>query len=566
MIKHRLHIQQVNPAQPQIETWEHGEIWRGVQSIVIDLGTAHWYGQGSLGNQHWPLEKLAQYPAPFITSDNGTTGLLTMLHPFWITSDGIGILVEGDDLTTSFNAPLSGEPPAHSFFHPSPLSERPRLASSLETDHALHISGRDLTLRFFLCEDAREVVETFWSITPVSPPPPAHLTENVLWTSWAHFKNDISHDKIIAFAQKIVDYDFPCGHFGIDAKWQMQFGDTHFDPQKFPNPAQTIQTLHALGMQVTVWCVPFYTPQSEHFQPAIDQGYVIRRADGSPYIGQWWEGTAVFLDVTNPAAMQWHLNNLTHLRASAGLDGFKFDAGEGMFYHMPGTTRDDNGSPNRANHQYVDQIAARYPWSDTRSGWFNQSQPMLFRQWDKSSVWGYDNGLASCITQAMTLNLLGYPYHFPDMIGGNQYGDQVVTAELLIRWSQAVAPMPIIQFSIAPWDYGEECAQVCARYARLHRDLARRHAHLIAAQVPIVRPLWWIAPTDEDALTCPDEYLVGDDLLVAPVVMEGARSRDIYLPSGIWQSYWNAQEIHPGAQWLRDYPSPLDTLPLFIKQ
>ena len=69
----------------------------------------------------------------------------------------------------------------------------------------------------------------------------------------------------------------------------------------------------------------------------------------------------------------------------------------------------------------LQHVAARYPGSDTRSAWWNQGAPMIFRQWDKTTVWGYDNGLASCITQGLTLNMLGYPYHFPDMIGGNAY-------------------------------------------------------------------------------------------------------------------------------------------------
>jgi alpha-glucosidase (family GH31 glycosyl hydrolase) len=208
--------------------------------------------------------------------------------------------------------------------------------------------------------------------------------------------------------------------------------------------------------------------------------------------------------------------------------------------------------------------AARYfPWSDTRSGWRNQAAPMLFRQWDKSSAWGFDNGLASCITQALTLNLLGYSFSFPDMVGGNLYGSQIVTAELMIRWAQAVAPMPLIQFSLAPWDYGEECARLCARYSRLHEELAARNIALARQRAPIVRPVWWIAPQDEAALTCDDAYLIGDDLLVAPVITEGARQRDIYLPPGQWRSYWHHGEVHQGGAWLHAYPAPLDTLPLF---
>jgi alpha-glucosidase (family GH31 glycosyl hydrolase) len=122
--------------------------------------------------------------------------------------------------------------------------------------------------------------------------------------------------------------------------------------------------------------------------------------------------------------------------------------------------------------------------------------------------------------------------------------------------------MPIIQFSIPPWRFDEECVRICTHYYRLHAELAPRTYHLVEQRQPIVRPLWWIAPTDETALTCDDEYLVGDDLLVAPVIHEHHRARDIYLPIGTWRSYWNHDEVYPSG-WLRDYPAPLDLLPLF---
>jgi alpha-glucosidase (family GH31 glycosyl hydrolase) len=558
-----LDILDVNPAQPEVESWAYGVIWRGVNEIRIALGDAHWYGQGGLGHQQWPLEKIAQYPAPFVTSDNGGTGLLGILEPLWINSNGFGVWVEGDRMETSFNAPLKGEPPAQSFGAPAPLDQRPPLAAGRETDGTLTIRGEGLTIRFFVLDSARAVVEAFWQQIEVSDPPPDYLFERPLWTTWARFKNNIAHHLILDHVQSMQQLGFQCSIFGIDAKWQRAFGDTRFDPAPFPNPRHTIRMLHELGMAVTLWCVPFFNADSMHFQTAIDEGYVIKREDGTPYIGQWWEGEAVFLDVTNPDALEWHMGRLERLAGQVGVDGFKFDAGEGMFYDIPGTVRHDGGAPNTASTTYIRGAAAHYPWSDSRAAWRSQAFPMLFRQWDKSSVWGYDNGLASCITQAMTLNLLGYPYSFPDMIGGNQYFDQKVTAELMIRWTQAVAPMPIIQFSLAPWDYGGECAEICAQYADLHRQVAAQTIKLARQRVPLVRPLWWLAPHDEDALTCADEYLIGDDLLVAPVIVEGARSRDIYLPPGTWQSGWDPSEVHEGGQWLRDYPAPLNVLPLF---
>lgn len=559
-----LHILQVAP-EPQIEAWEQGVIWRGVDELVIDLGQAHWYGQGALVNQLWPLEKTAQYHHPFITSDNGVTGLLGILDPFWVTSNGAGILVESDEFSMGFNSPLAGEPPAHSFTNPAPNAERPLPANRMVTDGRLTIRGKDLTIRFFALNNAREVVEAYWQLIDISSPPPDALFVKPLWTTWAQFKCDISDKVVVGFAHDILDHGFSCGLLGIDGGWATHEGDYAFNPALFPDPAAMIKQLAALDIPVTLWTAPYINPLSSNFAAGVEQESFVKRTDGAPWIGTWWGGRAGFIDPTNPAAMHSYFAGYrTRLVDRLGLHGLKIDGGEAMFFPAGDDWNFADPQPlNRVNHLYIKHAAEHFPWSDTRSAWKNQAEPMLFRQWDKSSQWGFDNGLASCITQTLTLNLLGYPYHFADMIGGNLYNEQEVDAELMIRWTQAVAPMPVIQFSLAPWDYGEECSALCARYAQLHEALAERHSTLAQAGGLMVRPLWWLAPEDEAALVCDDEYLVGDDLLVAPVIHPGARSRDIYLPPGTWRSYWNHDEIHTGSAWLTDYPAPLDVLPLF---
>jgi len=558
-------VMTTTPSQPQTERWDHGEIWHGLTHLQIELGDFHWYGQGGLVHQVYPLERMAQYAAPFLTSDNGATGLSGILHPLWANHNGTGIeVLDHDHLIVGFNAPQDGTPPEHSFATAGiPHRDRPPLASDVTGNGRLIIesaNGEPFRVRFYTKSHIREVIETFWNTLQITDPPPNIYFEKVMWTTWAHFKNDISHDKILDYANNIQAYGFPSHHFGIDAKWQDEFGSTTFDPEKFPDPKATVQALHDLGLDTTLWCIPFFNENSEHFKPATDQDRVVKNTDGTPFIQTWWEGQAALLNVLDADALAWHMNNLKILADQVGIDGFKFDAGEGMFFDLPDTNIGQTG--NRPTTHYIQNIT--FPWSDVRTAWRNQSESMLFRQWDKSTTWGHDNGLASCISQAITLNLLGYPYHLPDMIGGNQYGDETPTEELLIRWTQAVSAMPIIQFSIPPWQFGDACAKLCARYAKLHQDLAPYHINNAKQGVPLIRPLWWLAPRDEDALTIADSYLVGDDLLVAPVVTEGAQSRDVYLPQGTWRSYWDDQELYTGGQWIRDYPAPLETLPLFV--
>jgi myogenesis-regulating glycosidase len=211
----------------------------------------------------------------------------------------------------------------------------------------------------------------------------------------------------------------------------------------------------------------------------------------------------------------------------------------------------------------VDFVAANFPFCEVRSGWGNQRAPILFRQWDKSCTWGSDNGLKSVITGALAMSLAGYPFVLPDMVGGNAYAGESATAESMIRWTQTSALFPALQFSLAPWDYGDECDRLC----RAALDLRERYLDRIAVALqqaaqsgePPIRPMWWLAPDDERALVCDNEFLLGDDLLVAPVVEPNQRARDVYLPPGEWRDARTGQTL-TGPIVLTEVPVPLDTL------
>ena len=288
---------------------------------------------------------------------------------------------------------------------------------------------------------------------------------------------------------------------------------------------------------------------------------------------------ASYVDFTNPQAVNWWSQRLEDLRATYGIDSFKFDAGESNW--LPSSILLNEGIPREQwpatfTTSYVKSIASKFGrMIEVRVGLRTQSLPTWVRMLDKDSRWGFDNGLKTLVTTLLQMSLSGYPFVLPDMIGGNGYGDNpldesdIPSRELYIRWLQANVFMPSMQFSFVPWLYDQEVVAHTQEMINL-RD---RHADLIVSLAknvvetgePINRPIWWVADSrDETAFSIEDQFMLGDDILVAPVLEEGARSRDIYLPKGQWRDA-STDQIYQGPMWLTDYKVDLFSLPYFAR-
>jgi myogenesis-regulating glycosidase len=542
-------------------------------TFSIEAG-GYWYGQGEIVNQLYPLNKMSQWEAPFLTWDNGPTGVGNIVTPLWLTSTGVALLVDGhsDAFLTGFNAPPKSVPvPRWSldFGDMAPVDQRPPLAME-DGSGVLAISDPKGPLRYTLMVGVDTPAAYQRATRRLGRPaniPPENLLRQPIWTTWARFKMAISQEIVVHFGEEIRQHHFPGGTLEIDDRWQEYYGDTWFEPARFPDPAGMVKKLNDMGFEVTMWIIPFLDPQSPNAKYAASQKYVVMNNDGEPYLVRWWQGHGYLLDMTNPGAVQWWGKMLNQLKDSCGLAGFKFDAGEGNYLPEDAVTYQPINR-NEYSTRWVSFGAENFPYCEARCGWNCQKHSILFRHWDKFSTWGYDNGLASVITTALSLSLIGYPFTLPDMIGGNAYAGVEADKELMIRWTQASAPMLSIQFSLVPWAYDQETINICRKYAELHVALADERVGLAHRVVetgdPIIAPLFWASPQDVETYTIADQYMLGDKYMVAPVVQQGAVSRDIYLPIGQWRDYWTG-EVYTGGRWLYEFPAPLEVLPLFVR-
>ena len=289
-------------------------------------------------------------------------------------------------------------------------------------------------------------------------------------------------------------------------------------------------------------------------------------------LGYWWNGPSYILDVTNEDAVSWFHSKLKALQDEQGIDSFKFDAGEVKWFPFCAyQTAESWTNPNMYTLLYAENIGFKADeerrMQEVRVGFRTQHLPIFVRMMDKNSNWSWDNGLKTLIPHVLTFGLIGYPFVLPDMIGGNGYKG-MPDRELFIRWLQVNVFMPALQFSYVPWQYDSETVEISKKMVNLHEQFAPRIIELAEEAVetghPINRPIWWISPKDETAQKIDSEFLLGNTILVAPILNQGETKRDIYLPAGNWRDEIN-DEVLTGGEWHLNFKAELDQLPYFTK-
>jgi myogenesis-regulating glycosidase len=605
--------------------------------------SGHWFGGGHFIRQIWPLNDASLEVGPWYAFDNGPNGVNNLLGAHWMTSRGLLVSVDPSQqyLHIGMNAPSKnaakrkwGVGIQNATRELLPLTKgHGRVAragqdgllriqarsnyvdASMEHplkhwQHEFHINDVDMLsvrMSMSVAKNAAEACRmALATMTPPKRTPDVSLFKHPIWTTWARYKTRVSQDKVLKYAQEIVDRGLPRSVMEIDDRWQVAYGDLQFDTKKFPDPVGMVNALHDMGFKVTTWVHPFVQRKSEAYTEGAEKGYFVgcdmadthdhsqfssalkswdwlfgnvsspvpfSKAPGGSKIGffKWWNTPPVAaLDVTNPEAVDWFVARLKKLQLETGVDGFKFDAGEPCFLPRMPRTHAPLSTPAEYTQLYVERVAGQFAGgvSEVRTGHSNHDVAIMYRMGDRFSTWDAANGLRSLIPTLLTSGVLGYPFCLPDMIGGNAYFNTFPDKELLVRWTQVNALMPAMQFSLAPWDLGRETERLVTKAISIRRKL---EDHLVtlaeeAAETltPICRPLWMIAPDEEDTYQIQDQFALGNDIIVAPVVCRGARSRDVYLTEGMWRDVVNGSVIE-GGKWIKNVSSPLDHLPVYIR-
>lgn len=395
------------------------------------------------------------------------------------------------------------------------------------------------------------------------------------YNTWMEFTYSPTQDGVLSFAKGYLDHGFAPGIFILDEGWHGRYGNWEFDFARFPDPKKMVDTLHQMGFKVLLWIVPYVCADGAEFVRSLLPIHQIenmpplymRNEEGEVAIVKWWNGFSAVLNLANPRDAQYLDAQLQHLMKDYGVDGFKFDGGTPFRYHnesvMNGNFACDLG-PHELNRAW-NAFGRRYLYHEYKDTYRGGGQNTIQRLRDKHHRWE-GGGIDQFVPCAITCGLIGHPFLCPDMIGGGEWQDKnqkdfKVDPELFVRMAQCSALFPMMQFSWAPWEIlDEENLQLCKQAAELHQKLSPIILSLVhraeETGEPILRTLEYNDPHKGYA-SIRDEYMLGEDILVAPVLTKGTTKKEVVFPQGLWEDEKGNRYEGRSKQTL---PAPLSTL------
>ena len=447
----------------------------------------------------------------------------------------------------------------------------------------IKIRDRNTSMRLVLITGANtgEILAEFTRLTGRPSVPPAWA-----FAPWKSRDVHRNRDELLADVELSRKHDLPASVVVLDSPWETGYNNFILNERQFPDPDTMFARVRSLGFVPCFWLTPFINDSnvldmagidagaSSNFKEAVDNGFLVKRADGSPMIVPWWKGTGGLVDFTNPAAKAWWLEQLAPT-LRWGIAAIKCDDGESNFvqdaHFFDGSTAAAMKGRYaslylQAAHDFLERHRPGDHTLISRCGFTGTGRWPFGWAGDNHADFSFENGLPGVIVAAQNAALSGQPFWGSDIAG--YMGD--ATPELFIRWTQFAAFTPLMmvhmQSNKGPWDYSEQALDIYRRFARLHTALypyfdnaAREAAN---AGVPIIRPMVLAFPDDPAAAKEQFQYMLGPDLLVAPMFQSGT-SRSVYLPRGTWTDYWSGRRISGPRQ--IEIHAPLEQMPLFVR-
>jgi alpha-glucosidase len=459
------------------------------------------------------------------------------------------------------------------------------LGAATANEISFEAEGGELCYYLFAGKDVNTILSRYTELTGRINLPP-------LWALGYHQSRFSypSQDAVLKLAADLRDRNIPCDAIYLDIHYMDGFRAFTWSRERFTGLRQLITELHTKGFKVVAALNPGIKadPHYPAYNTGISQDVFLKYPDGEPFSAASWPGISHFPDFTRSESRSWWVERAREL-VEAGIDGFSNGMGEPTVLTTEGVRslpdyipydNDGRGADFAGSHNVYGMLMgcaslaaleqhrpAHRQWNLSRAGFAGAQR--YAASWTGSNASDWDH-LRLSVSMTLNMGMSGAPMTGAAVGGfrGNADG------ELFTRWLQAACLMPLFFSHSAPgtlqhepWSFGQPY-EIINRVTIQLRYRLLLYLYSVVAQCkefgwPVVRPLFMAEPDNPNLRSVDDCYMLGDAILVAPVLEPGAVSRSVYLPTGQWYDYWT-NELLDGGQDLV-VTAPLERLPLFVR-
>jgi len=514
-----------------------------------------------------------------------------------------GCVLELAQRNTQISVPFLLSSRGYGFIWNNPSIGRAELARN----HTLFYAeaARQIDYLVIAGDTPKEILKKYTDLTGKAPLIPEWALG--FWQCKLRYR---TQEELLEVAREYRRRGLPLSVIVIDFFHWTNQGDWKFDPRYWPDPEKMVEELNQMGIKVMVSIWPTVDIHSENYKEMVEKGLLIRTERGVPILFTFRGMTSIF-DATNPEACKFVWEKVRKNYYRYGIKMFWLDEAEPEMT-MPGLEYDNLFSYDYDNLRYFLgnglEVSNLYPFfyvqafkqgleeagereivNLARCAWLG-SQRLGAVVWSGDIPSTFDS-LRKQVKAGLNMAVCGIPWWTTD-IGGFYGGDPQDPSfrELLVRWFQFGVFCPIFRLhgfrlpnppnphSCPPeeltggpnevWSFGEEVYEILKELLflreRLKPYIIEEMCKAHEEGIPLMRPLFFDFPEDCETYGVEDEYMFGPQLLVAPVVEEGARQRKVYLPKGAqWSDAYNGT-TYQGGQWI-EVEAPLSRIPLFLR-
>ncbi|GFZ29543.1 alpha-glucosidase [Clostridium zeae] len=392
--------------------------------------------------------------------------------------------------------------------------------------------------------------------------------------------------RVKEIAKNFREKDIPCDTIHLDIDYMENFKVFTWDKERFPDEKKLLNELSEDGFKIVTIIDPGVKKEKNYdiYETGLKNGYFATEKDGITYVNKVWPGDSVFPDFSKKDTRAWWAEN-QKLLLDSGVSGVWNDMNEPASFNgpLPDDVQFENEGRNtdhteihnvyghlmaKATFEGIKKHSGKRPFVITRAAYAGTQKYSTVWTGDNQSFWDH---LRMSIPMLLNLGMSGISFCGTD-VGGFSFD---CTPELLSRWVQVGAFTPLFRNHSGsntrdqePWAFDEETLNINRKYIKLRYKLLPYLYDLLwsgeTTGLPVMRPLVLHYEKDKEVYEINDQFLFGENILVAPILEQGKKIRTVYLPEGQWVDYWTKEVIAGGKYILKE--APLDICPVYIRK